>query len=140
MNKFDPNDPLVKEFLDDPRVAELKTQLSEFIAAEYAKFDNEEFVGETLGGSIRVAYCFGKKGFCKIEVNDSTYSDKTYTCDALPMAINSALIKYNNELKEVEKRITEFEKNLFVKMVDIAMDKTKAKEAPTTPGKKTYLN
>jgi DNA-binding protein YbaB len=140
MNKLNPDDPLVQELLNDPRVVELRQQLTDFIIAEYARFDETEFVGEASGGAVKAVYCFGKKGFVRVEVADSTYADKTYTCDALPLAMNDSFSKYGAELKAVEQRVIDFEKELYVKMATIAMERVKDEVKAPTPAKKTYLN
>jgi hypothetical protein len=139
MSKY--NDPLVDALLEDPRVVGIQKQFNDFVAAEYAKLDSTEFVGE-VGDSpatVQVVYCTNKKGLCQINVSDSVYTDKAFTLTALPLAINDAMIKYNAEWKAVEHRIRAYEQNVYQQMVNIALDKQKPQET-VMPTKKTYLN
>ena len=141
MKAFDPDDPLIKELLSDPRVIKLQQELNDFINNEYASFDTIDFVGEACNGLVRVHYCYGKKGFHKVEVQDSVYADQTFTCDSLPLAMNDALIKYNAGLKESEVRVLAKETELYTELTKIALEMS-GKPAITapTPNKKTYLN
>lgn len=143
MNKLDLNDPAIKDFLNDPKVKDLQVELTDYITAEYAKFDNTDFVGESAAGLVKVYYSFGKKGFFKVEVADKVYTDKAFTCDLLPAAMNDALIKYHAENKVLEQRLIAKENDLYVRLVNIAMEKRDITTEPKTnmsPNKKTYLN
>jgi DNA-binding protein YbaB len=139
MDKFNLDDPAIQELLSDPRVIKLQQEYHDFINEEYVAFDTIDFVGESCGGLVKAHYCYGKKGFHKVEVQDSLYLDKNLTCDYLPAAINDALLKYNAGLKQSEVRVLTKESELYTELTNIALEKSK-KPPIATPNKKTYLN
>jgi hypothetical protein len=112
-------DTLAK-FINNPEVQKIQDELADFIKDTYAKFDATVYVGETCANMVRVSYCYKDKGFVKVEVDDAIYKDKQLALDFIPLAINQALVKYNEDRVRVEKLLADREMELYNKLVEIA--------------------
>jgi DNA-binding protein YbaB len=135
---------LLTEFISNPEVQKLQDELAAFIKETYDKFDNTVFVGDTCGGLVRVEYCFKGKGFTNVDVDDSIFRDKQLALDFIPIAINGALSKYQEEYGRVQKLISDREAEIYNKLVEVAQRSVTATQDNVTtsaPSKtKTYLN
>lgn len=132
----------ISDFLNDQKVIDVQNELRDFIKKEYEILDNTDFIGESMGGLIKVFYSFKQKGFYKVEINDAILKDKECVCNALPKAINEAIFKFGMEDKEVKNKVVKKENDLFNKLVVMAnekINKNVLEEQPKT-NKKNYLN
>jgi DNA-binding protein YbaB len=138
-------DDAVKKLMADPRFSQITEEITKYVKDEYEVFDAMDFVGSAAGGLVRVHYCYGKKGFYKVDVDPSAYLDQVFVCEALPSAINDAMAKYNVEYNLVQDRITAKQTELYQKLVEMAYSAsgTSKSSSLTTPAPKktkTYLN